>query len=257
MNFVGKVVVITGGTAGIGRATAIEFAHVQAHVHVCGRNIERNEIFSDWCREQDLDITCWRLDVTDRYAMQEMVDKIVAIHGRLDVWINNAGVAINRKVLEFDDGDWDTTVNTNLRAVYEGSRIAARHMINLKNGGVIINASSYAALIPHSQGVLYAMTKAGVSNLTKSLAANFAPYGIRVFGYIPGMIQTEMSKDSIKENGGKYIENVALQRLGKPEDLSKLIVYLSSEAAGYFTGTDIEITGGKYCVQNASAPWDW
>ncbi len=252
-----RVAVITGGTAGIGKAIAIEFAKAGAHVHVCGRNEKRNAEFSAWCQDQGYDITCWTLDVTDRAGMQDMANKIVERDGALDVWINNAGVAINQKVLDFTDEDWDTTVNTNLRAVYEGSRIAARHMITLGRGGVIINASSYAALIPHSQGVLYAMTKAGVSNLTKSLAANFAPYGIRVFGYIPGMIQTEMSEDSIKENGEKYVENVALHRLGKPEDLSKLIVYLSSDEAGYFTGTDIEITGGKYCVQNASTPWEW
>ncbi len=253
----GKVVFITGGATGIGRELAIEFAYRKAIVYVCARSLSSLESITSFAKGNGLSITAMQMDVRDRTALKKFADETALKHGSLDIWINNAAVVIDKPILNFSDEDWDTIVDINLKAVYEGSRIAARQMISLGNGGVIINASSYAALIPHAQGALYAMTKAGVSSLTKSMAANFAPYGIRVFGFIPGMIQTDMSTNSISSYADEYTRNIAMRRLGRPQDLSKLIVYLASKEAGYFTGTDIQITGGKYCVQNADLPWQW
>jgi len=255
--FEGKVVFITGGASGIGRALAIEFASCAAQVVVCSRSTDKLEALTLHAEREKLSISCVQVDVRDQSALRETAQDIVDKHGSLDVWINNAAVVIDKPVLEFSDDDWQTIVSTNLKAVFEGSRIAARQMMTQESGGVIINASSYASLIPHSQGALYAMTKAGVSSLTRSMAGNFAPYGIRVFGFIPGMIRTEMSTNSINSYENEYVKNIALGRLGQPEDLSRLIVFLASDDAGYFTGTEIEITGGKYCVQNASLPWQW
>ena len=255
--FEGKVVFISGEATGIGKAIAIEFASRKAIVYVCARRRHKLDALAYTAKEQGLSITCLQLDVRDRTSLQKFAKETALKHNSLDIWINNAAVVIDKPILDFNDDEWDTIVNTNLKAVFEGSRIAARQMISLGKGGVIINASSYAALIPHSQGALYAMTKAGVSSLTKSMAANFAPYGIRVFGFIPGMIRTDMSINSISEYNDEYVKNIALGRLGRPEDLSKFIVFLASDDAQYFTGTDIEITGGKYCVQNAFVPWQW
>lgn len=125
-----------------------------------------------------------------------------------------------------------------------------------QKSGVIINISSYASKIPHSEGAIYAASKAAVSSLTKTLAADLAPYNIRVVGIIPGMIQCDISKDSIKENGPSYVQNIAMKRLGVPEDLAKPIVFVSSDAAGYMSGFDMEITGGKYAAQNTDWPWE-
>ena len=109
---------------------------------------------------------------------------------------------------------------------------------------MILNASSFASLIPHANVVIYAATKAAVSGMTRSTAAALAPWGIRVVGYIPGMIQTEISADFIDAYREKFTKDISLGRIGVPEDLAKPIVFLSSECAGYISGCDIQISGG-------------
>ena len=252
----GKSVVITGGGTGIGKAMAMEFAREGALVSICGRREDRLLKTKQEAVEQGYDFHTYVVDVTDCKSLEAMADAVSAARGGIDIWVNNAGVAINRPVLDFTDEEYRYIVSINQDAVFYGSRIAGRHMIRQGRGGVILNASSYASIIPHSEGAVYAATKAAVSSMTKTFAANFAPYGIRVVGYIPGMIASEISTESIRENGAHYVSNIALQRLGVPEDLAKPMVFMASPAAGYITGVDIEISGGKYIVQNPTLPWE-
>ncbi len=255
LNLEGKSVVITGGATGIGRAAAMEFAREGAVVSVCARRLSTLEQMREDAGKEGLQIDIYRLDVTDAAAMESMAEDIAKKRGGIDVWLNNAGVAINRPVMEFTSDEYRYMMGINLDAVFFGCRIAAKHMIAQGRDGVILNASSYAAKIPHAEGAVYAATKAAVSSLTKTFAANLAPYGIRVVGYIPGMIVTEISTESIAANRRHYTQNIALQRLGVPEDLAKPLVFLASDAAGYISGVDIEIAGGKYAVQNSEYPW--
>jgi len=250
-----KCVVVTGGGTGIGKEAAKEFAREGAKVSICGRRFNRLEEVKAELKAEGLDCDCYQLDVSDTEAMRKTADEIAKKNGGIDVWINNAGVAINKPVLEFTKEDYDYVMKINLESVYEGCRIAGKHMIDQGRGGVIINASSFVTKIPHSEGTLYAASKAGVNSLTRTFAANFAPYGIRVCGYIPGMIVTEISAESVKQNEQLYTENVPMHRLGKPEDLAKPIVFLASDACAYVTGIEFEISGGKYAVQNSSYPW--
>ena len=252
----GKSVVVTGGSAGIGKAAAMEFAREGANVSVCGRTMSRLEDMQKECAALGLSMDIYQTDVSDPEALADMADRIAKKQGGIDVWINNAGLTVNKPALEFTKEEYDHIMNTDLYAVFEGCRIAGRHMIRQGRGGVILNASSYASKIPHTEGAVYAAAKAGVSSFTKTFAANFAPYGIRVIAFIPGMIETEISRDSIRENRELYTQNVALGRLGMPEDLAKPLVFLSSDACSYITGVDIEISGGKYIVQNARYSWD-
>ena len=252
-----KVVVITGGGTGSGKATARAFAKEGAKVVICGRRLTaleqtRTEFFAE-----GLEIAVRQLDVCDTAAMQALAEQVAAEFGGIDVWVNNAGVAISKPVMEFTDEDYERILNTNQRAVFEGCRIAGRIMMDQGRGGVIINASSYASKIPHASGAIYASTKAAVNSMTRTFAANFAPYGIRVVGFIPGMIVTEMAAEDIRRNEAHYVENVALHRLGTPEDMAKPIVFLASDACGYITGIELEVSGGKYVVQNAQEPWQW
>ena len=150
--------------------------------------------------------------------------------------------------------EWEQVNRINLDGVFWGTRIAAEHMIP-QGSGVIINASSFAALIPHANGAVYAATKAGVSSLTKTAGASLAPYGIRVLGYIPGMILTGISEEFISEYQEKFVKDIPAGRIGRPEDLAKPVVFLSSDAAAYITACDIEITGGKFAVQDAAMAW--
>jgi len=255
LNLQNKNVVITGGATGIGKATAMEFAREGANVTVCGRTLQRLETMKDECMAKGFDVDIEQVDVANFEELASMADRIAKKRGSIDIWINNAGVVINKPVMECTREEYEYVMRINLDGMFEGSRIAGRHMIAQGTGGVIINASSYAARIPHSESAVYAASKAGVSSFTKTFAASFAPYGIRVLAYVPGMIETEISRASIDQNRSQYIKNISLQRLGVPEDIAKPIVFLASDACSYITGVEIEIHGGKYSVQNTEYCW--
>ncbi len=253
----GKSVVITGGASGIGRSVAEEFLKEGANVAVFSRTDSKVKEFLAVMSERFGKGRVYgeSLSVTDPLQVRNFAEHVIEKFGKIDIWVNNAGVAVNRPFMEFSREEWDYINSINLVGVWECSKIAAKYMIEQKQG-VIINISSYAALIPHAGGAIYAATKAAVSSLTKTFAAELAPYGIRVVGIIPGMIRTAIAKENISKYEEKYLENISMKRLGEPKDLAKPIVFLASEAAGYITGTDVEITGGKYAVQNSDWPWE-
>lgn len=252
----GKVVVITGGAAGIGKATAKEFLREGAYVAVCGRRADK---VKEFCEEMKnlgyARVYGESLDVRSKDAVKEFAIHVFEKFGSIDVWMNNAGIAIDKPFMESTDEEWNKIIGTNLEAVWNCIRTAAPYMMKQEKG-VFINISSYAAKIPSAGGAIYAAAKAGVSSLTKTLAAELAPYNIRVLGIIPGMINTEISKKNIKSNREKLISNISMKRLGEAEDLAKPIVFLSSDAAGYMSGFDVEITGGKFAAQNTDWPWE-
>lgn len=250
----GKVAVITGGGTGIGRETALEFAREGALVAVVGRRPAPLQELAVEFAQNGWPFYWESCDVADRNKMAEFAEHVWEKFGSLDIWMNNAGIAIDKPLMEFHEEDWNQMLATNLQAVYDGTRLAASYMMK-KDGGVILNASSFASKIPHANGVIYAATKAAVSNLTKSTAAALAPYGIRVVGYIPGMIMTPISERSIGNYREEFIRNISLGRLGRPEDLAAPLVFLASDRASYITGVDVEISGGKFAVQDCQMPW--
>jgi len=254
LNLTGKVVVITGGATGIGRAAAAEFLREGAKVAVLGRRAEPLRQFQDEMARQGQEVYCESCDVTDPGAVRAYAQRVKEKWGGLDVWVNNAGIALDKPFLQFTGEDWEKVTSINLKAVFDCTQIAAGHMIE-GGGGVIINASSFCSKIPHANGVLYAATKAAVSNMTKSTAAALAPYGIRVVGYIPGMIVTPISESMVSQYKDKFTKDIALGRLGRPEDLAKPIVFLASDAARYITGVDLEISGGKFTAQDCAMAW--
>lgn len=249
-----RVVVITGGATGIGRATAEAFLQEGARVAVLGRRLEPLAEFHEQMCEQGHEVYYESCDVTQPEQVRAYAERVKAHFGSLDVWINNAGIAINKPFMQFTAQDWDQICSVNMKAVFDCTQIASSLMIP-QGSGVIINASSFCAKIPHANGVLYAATKAAVSNMTRSTAAALAPYGIRVLGYIPGMIVTPISEEMVAQYREKFTKDIALGRLGCPEDLAKPIVFMASDAAGYMTGFDLEISGGKFTVQDCAMPW--
>lgn len=256
LNLTGKTVVITGGGTGIGKATAWEFLREGANVCILGRSINHLIEFAKEAEGKGYKLFYKHCDVANRREIEEYALLVYQTFGRLDVWVNNAGIAIDKPFLEFNDDDFKKIVDINLKAVIDGTQIAASYMKKKHNGGVIVNASSFASLIPHVNGVLYGATKAAVSNVTRSTAAALAPYGIRVVGYIPGMIVTPISKNMISLNNEKLLSNISLHRYGQPEDLAKPIVFLCSDAAKYISGCELEVTGGKFAVQDCAMGWD-
>ena len=247
-----KVVVITGGSQGIGKAAALEFAREGCKVCVCARRQEKLDAAKEEFASLGFELFTMRTDVTKYDELQALADAVVAKYGRIDVWINNAGVNQFKLLIDYEPDDFRRIVETNLTAVFSGSQIAARHMRET-GGGVILSASSYSAVTPIAGKAPYAACKTGVLSLTKSMAAEFAPYNIRVAAYIPGLIRTEISRSNIELFGDSMIRDIPMKRFGEPEDLAKSIVFLASdEAAGYINGVALEISGAKRCVQN---PW--
>ena len=250
-----KVVVITGGSQGIGKAAARAFLREGSIVHVCARRMERLLETKEEFSKEGYDLHIRQLDVTDFSEMEKWAEDIVKDFGKIDVWINNAGSNHFQMLLDYSPEDFAAMVNINLNSIFFGAQIAAKQMIKT-GGGVILNAASYAAVTPLAGKSPYAACKTAVVSLTKSMAGEWAPYHIRVNAYIPGLIKTEISKPNIEKMGDALLRDIPLHRVGEPEDLADSLVFLASDAAGYITGASLEISGGKRCVQNPWYAWD-
>ena len=251
-----KVVVITGGSAGIGKALAMSYLAEGAKVSVCGRSSERLEAFLRECASGGYsEAMAVHADITDPAGREKVLASTLERFGRMDIWINNAGIVARSLLLDATMDEWDAIMNTNLRAVFSCIKLAGAHMKD-HGGGVIVNASSFASRIPLAGTGVYAASKWGVNALTQVAAAELAPFNIRVFAFIPGLIATEITRDRVEADKDSLLTQIPLNRLGVPEDLADVVVMLTSDKAGYVTGGTIEISGGKCCVQNPRYGWE-
>jgi 3-oxoacyl-[acyl-carrier protein] reductase len=234
LNLNDRVVIVTGGAAGIGRATAERFAAEGARVVV-------------W------DVTSEpKIDVTDRESVERAVDDVVGQHGRIDVLVNNAGIVRDAQLVKWkdgavvstmDDAAFDAVVNVNLKGVFVCTRAVVPHMIRA-GGGVILNASSIVGLYGNFGQTNYAATKAGVISFTQTWARELGRYGIRVNAVAPGFIATEM----VKAMPPKVLESMAakapLGRMGEPDDIANAYAWLASDAARFVSGAVLSVDGG-------------
>ena len=251
----GKVVVITGGSQGIGKAAALEFAKEGCQVCVCARREERLMETKAEFAEKGYDLYIRKVDVREQEQVEAFAQDVEERFGKIDVWINNAGANHFQMLLDYSVEEFQDMVNTNLTSVFIGGTAAARRM-KKTGGGVILNCSSYAAISPYAGKAPYAACKSGVLSLTKTMAAEFAPYHIRVAAYIPGAIRTEISRPNFERMGDALLRDIPCRRAGEPEDLAKALVFLASDAADYINGVALEISGGKRCVQNPMYAWE-
>lgn len=253
LNLSGKVVLITGGSKGIGFETARRFGKEGCRVAICARNEKELTEAQKLLQEEKIEVFTKAVDVSQKEELKKFAEDTVNKWGRLDVWINNAGIASHKAMLETDDEEWERVLAINLSAVYYGCKIAASYMNG--RGGVILNAGSFQTLFPAAGSGPYGATKAAVASLTRTFAAELASQNIRVLTYIPGVIETPMGNlDNWIMNTGQ-INNIPLRRTGTPADIANTLVFLASDAASYINGVAIEITGGKFCVQNPMYSW--
>lgn len=253
IRFDGKVALITGGSDGIGLAGAELFGSLGAKIAICGTNPGKLTRALDGLRQKGLTVFGETCDVSDGPALEAFAAHAAGALGPVDIWVGNAAVCPQYSILDTEEDVWDKTVNTNLKSVYLSARIAFSAMRD--RGGVLLLASSFAALFPSVGSGAYAATKAGVSSMVKTLAAEMAPYGIRVNGYIPGVINTEMNRARIAADGDALKSAIALQSFGEPIDVAWALAFLASDYARYITGTALEISGGKMGVQNPARAW--
>ncbi len=254
INLKGKVAVVTGGTAGIGLATARMFAQEGANVAICGRDQAKVDAAVEFLCKEGLDVYGESVDVSDRENLFRFADVVEQRYGGIDIWVSNAGILLEKKIVDTSADEWQRLMDINLNSVYYGGLIALEKF-KKRGGGVLINGASFSTLMPSVGSGAYAVSKAGVGSLTRTLAAELAPYNIRVVGYIPGVIETPMTARWIESKGAALAGQAALQRTGTPEEVASALLFLASDHASFITGTCLDISGGKFCVQNPADAW--
>ena len=255
VNLRNKVAVVTGGTAGIGLATAELFAREGAMVAICSSTQTNVDKAVKAFAEKGLKVYGERVDVSSREEMFGFADRVEQQFGGIDVWVSNAGIMPEKKIIDTTEEVWQKAMDVNLKSVYYGALIAA-DKIRKRGGGVLINAASFASLMPSVGSGAYAATKAAIANMTRTLAGELAPFNIRVVGFIPGIIETPMTAGWIEKKGKALASQHALNRVGRADEIANALLFLASDYASFITGTCMEITGGKFCVQNPADAWN-
>jgi 3-oxoacyl-[acyl-carrier protein] reductase len=243
--FENQVVIVTGAGHGIGRAVAERFAAEGARVAVNDLDPSRASEVAQAIGPQALAVPA---DVSRKAAVDELFDQVLARFGRLDVLVNNAGnIHAARHFLEGDEAWWDQLLDVNLKGTFLCAHRAAHHMAR-QRAGVIVNMSSGGATRAHRGNVAYDASKGGIEAMTRAMALDLAPYGVRVNAVVPGLIRTyDLDEQSAVERG----KVVPLGRLGSPEDLAGPTVFLATEDARYITGACLVVDGGVLVQQRS------
>lgn len=250
----GKVVVITGGATGMGLESALRFGEEGCSVAICGRRKEKLDEAMALLESKGINSFAKVVDVTHEDECEAFGDDVIAKFGRLDIWINNAGRPIHKAMMDTDLEEWHDVIDTDLTSIFIGTKAAAKRMP--KEGGVVLNAGSFQSIFPAAGSGPYGAAKAGVCSLTRSFAAELASRNIRVLTYIPGVIETPMARVDNWIVATNQQANIPMPRAGTVSDIADTLVFLASERASYINGVSIEITGGKFCVQNPRYSWE-
>lgn len=244
MRLDGKVVLVTGGSRGIGKEIAIKLASLGADIII---NYSSNEEKANKVIEEihNLDRKAFALkaDVSDMENAKELVDQTLEYLGNIDILVNNAGVTRDNFVMRMSEDEWDRVINVNLKGAFNITKSVIRKMIKNKNGS-IINISSVVGITGNSGQCNYAASKAGLIGFTKSIAKEVGKKNIRVNAIAPGFIETDMTQkldDNVKK---EYLNNIPLKRFGKPSDIANVVAFLSSDISSYITGQVIVVDGG-------------
>lgn len=249
-----KVSVITGGTRGIGLKIAEVFARAGSKIAICSRKQTNVENALENLKKEGLYVYGESIDVSKRRDIFAFADNVEKEFGGIDIWVNNAGICPLYNLVDTPEEIWQSVMDINVKSTYYGA-IIAKEKFKTRGGGVLINAASYTSLMPSVGVGAYSVSKAAIYSMTKILAAELAPLGIRVFCYIPGMIETDMTSEIIKSKRKTLENQIALNRIGAPEDVANAVLFLASDKASYISGSFIEVSGGKFCVQNPDAAW--
>jgi len=249
----GKAALITGGGGGIGRATALAFAREGARVAVADANADSAQQTVALVNQAGGQAMSLGGDVTDSAQVQAMIATVVAAYGRLDCAFNNAGIAgfqvdaAGKRTHEWSDESFDRMIAVNLRGVWQCMKHELPQMLQ-QGGGVIVNTGSIAGLAGLPTSCAYVAAKHGVLGLTKTAAVEYAQDNIRVNAVCPGYIETNMTVDTMRRRGEQILGMVPFRRMGKPEEIAEMVLWLSSERASYVSGACYNVDGGYMAI---------
>jgi 3-oxoacyl-[acyl-carrier protein] reductase len=244
MNLAGKVAIVTGGSRGIGRATALKLASLGATVVInYNKNQAEAEIVLQAIKEAGGAGQILQADVSLLVEAQRLVNETVKTYKRLDILVNNAGITRDKLLLQMDEEAWDTVINTNLKGTYNCCKAAIRTMLKQRSGR-IINLSSISGQAGSGGQSNYSAAKAGLIGFTKALAREVGSRSITVNAVAPGFIETDMTAVLADEFKQKALAQIPLERFGKPEDVAEAVAFLASDGAAYITGHVLTVDGG-------------
>jgi 3-oxoacyl-[acyl-carrier protein] reductase len=242
VRFENKVVMVTGGAAGIGRVTAESFAKEGARIAICDVNPAAGEAAA---KALGPEASFQQVDVASNAAVSGWIEGVLDKYGQIDVLVNNAGITRDGLIMRMKEEDWDAVISVNLKSAFNCIKAVSKIMVKQRSGR-IINLASVVGVMGNPGQANYVASKAGMIGLTKTVAKELGARGITVNAVAPGFIETDMTAvlpDKVKE---AMLGMIPLQRAGTPQDVADAITFLASDQAAYITGQVIHVTGGMY-----------
>ncbi|MDP4097580.1 3-oxoacyl-[acyl-carrier-protein] reductase [Paenibacillus sp. P96] len=244
--FSGKTALVTGASRGIGRSIALALAEAGANVAVNYAGSEHAAAETvDLIRSKGVEAIAVRANVGKTDEAEQLVKQVTDTWGRIDILVNNAGITRDNLIMRMKEEEFDQVIETNLKGVYNCLKAATRPMMKQRSGR-IINISSVVGVVGNAGQANYVAAKAGVIGLTKSAARELSSRQITVNCVAPGFIDTEMTQILTDELREKMLGNIPLARLGRPEEIAEVVLFLASDASSYMTGQTLHVDGGMY-----------
>ncbi len=243
MKLTAKVALITGGARGIGQAIALTFAKAGANIVVADVNLEIAQKTALEIENLGVKALALEMDVTNYEKVEDGVNKILDKMGKVDILVNNAGITKDNLIMRMSPADWDAVINVNLKGTFNCIKAVSRPMVKQRSGR-IISIASIIGLMGNPGQANYAASKAGIIALTKTVAKELASRNINANAVAPGFIQTEMTAKLPEDIKQKMLEAIPLAKLGTPQDVANLCLFLAADESSYITGQVVTIDGG-------------
>ena len=241
-----KIAIVVGGSQGLGFGIAKGLAAAGATIVIANRNIENGQSAAESLNKDGFKAVAIPTDITDKSSIESLVSKVMSDFGRIDILVNSAGVTVRKSTEDITEEDWDYIMNTNLKGLFFCCQVVGREMLRKKKGR-IINISSLRSKKMAGTRSVYATSKAGVSNLTRALAYEWAKYNVTVNAIAPGTIHSEMNRKFFEENPevlAEIVKTIPKGRAGYPSDLVSAALFLASDNSDFVTGHVLFVDGG-------------
>jgi 3-oxoacyl-[acyl-carrier protein] reductase len=245
MTLKGRVAIVTGASRGIGKSVALKLAEEGAELVVTATTLAGAQLTADEIMEMGGKALALKVDVAVSSEVEELFKKAVELFGKVDILVNNAGVTRDGLLLRMKDADWDAVLDINLKGTFNCTREAARYMTKARFGR-IVNISSVVGEMGNPGQANYCASKAGMIGFTKSVAKELAKRNITVNAITPGFIETDMTDGLAEKSREALLQQIPMERLGKPEDVANAVYFLVSDLSAYITGHVLSVNGGMY-----------